>query len=213
MYLKRDTGLGGWITVPAVADVLKYSCIVCWSSREKNNVEQDLKEKEDTIKQRTSEVQVNKTQNYFSVTWYCTMWCFNGSGITESLDHITHSVKRKKLVARKKNVLWSVFSIRMWVGVGVCIYINVPSPRICSLHGVLNEKYYKRIGFFLFFLFCFVLVFSKAIWCIIKTREDTVALQIINLSGWIKRACIWGCFLRVAVITSLGRILPQVNFA
>ncbi|XP_031410775.1 epidermal growth factor receptor substrate 15 isoform X1 [Meleagris gallopavo] len=57
MYLKRDTGLGGWITVPAVADVLKYSCIVCWSSREKNNVEQDLKEKEDTIKQRTSEVQ------------------------------------------------------------------------------------------------------------------------------------------------------------
>uniref|UniRef100_A0A8C4V077 Epidermal growth factor receptor pathway substrate 15 n=1 Tax=Falco tinnunculus TaxID=100819 RepID=A0A8C4V077_FALTI len=34
-----------------------YSCIVCWSSREKNNVEQDLKEKEDAIKQRTSEVQ------------------------------------------------------------------------------------------------------------------------------------------------------------
>ncbi|XP_009906360.1 epidermal growth factor receptor substrate 15 [Dryobates pubescens] len=57
MYLKRDAGLGGWITVPAVADVLKYSCIVCWSSREKTNVEQDLKEKEDTIKQRTSEVQ------------------------------------------------------------------------------------------------------------------------------------------------------------
>nr|KAF6504943.1 epidermal growth factor receptor pathway substrate 15 [Rousettus aegyptiacus] len=57
MYLKSDSGLGGWITIPAVADVLKYSCIVCWSSREKNNVEQDLKEKEDTIKQRTCEVQ------------------------------------------------------------------------------------------------------------------------------------------------------------
>uniref|UniRef100_A0A8C0XFF2 Epidermal growth factor receptor substrate 15 n=1 Tax=Castor canadensis TaxID=51338 RepID=A0A8C0XFF2_CASCN len=57
MYLKSDSGLGGWITIPAVADVLKYSCIVCWSSREKNNVEQDLKEKEDAIKQRTSEVQ------------------------------------------------------------------------------------------------------------------------------------------------------------
>lgn len=55
MYLKRETGLGGWITV---ADVLKYSCIVCWSSREKTNVEQDLKEKEDQIKRRTSEVQV-----------------------------------------------------------------------------------------------------------------------------------------------------------
>lgn len=66
MYLKRDTGLGGWITVPAVADVLKYSCIVCWSSREKNNVEQDLKEKEDAIKQRTSEVQVNKPPNFCS---------------------------------------------------------------------------------------------------------------------------------------------------
>lgn len=57
MYLKSDSGLGGWITIPAVADVLKYSCIVCWSSREKNNVEQDLKEKEDTVKQRTCEVQ------------------------------------------------------------------------------------------------------------------------------------------------------------
>ncbi|KAK7814480.1 hypothetical protein U0070_008848 [Myodes glareolus] len=57
MYLKSDSGLGGWIAIPAVADVLRYSCIVCWSSREKNNVEQDLKEKEDTVKQRTSEVQ------------------------------------------------------------------------------------------------------------------------------------------------------------
>lgn len=60
MYLKSDSGLGGWIAIPAVADVLRYSCIVCWSSREKNNVEQDLKEKEDTVKQRTSEVQVSE---------------------------------------------------------------------------------------------------------------------------------------------------------
>lgn len=106
MYLKRDTGLGGWITVPAVADVLKYSCIVCWSSREKNNVEQDLKEKEDAIKQRTSEVQVNKSLNYCSDSSYCTMCCFNDSGIAESLDHVTYSVKRKKKsVAKKKNIL------------------------------------------------------------------------------------------------------------
>ena len=63
MYLKIDSGLGGWITIPAVADVLKYSCIVCWSSREKNNVEQDLKEKEDAVKQRTSEVQVCELSN------------------------------------------------------------------------------------------------------------------------------------------------------
>lgn len=58
MYFRRETGLGGWITVPGVADVLKYSCIVCWSSREKNDVEHDLKEKDDTIKQRTNEIQV-----------------------------------------------------------------------------------------------------------------------------------------------------------
>lgn len=58
MHLKRETGLGGWITVPGVTDVLKYSCLICWSSREKNSVGQDLKEKGETIKQRTSEVQV-----------------------------------------------------------------------------------------------------------------------------------------------------------
>ncbi|XP_043857863.1 epidermal growth factor receptor substrate 15-like [Dromiciops gliroides] len=57
MYLKGDSGFGGWMTIPAVADVLRYSCIVCWSSREKNNVGQDLKEKEEHIRQRTSEVQ------------------------------------------------------------------------------------------------------------------------------------------------------------
>lgn len=60
MYLKRETSLGSWINVPGVADVLKYSCIICWSSREKNNVEQDLQEKEDAIKQRTSEIQVRE---------------------------------------------------------------------------------------------------------------------------------------------------------
>lgn len=133
MYLKRDTGLGGWITVPAVADVLKYSCIVCWSSREKNNVEQDLKEKEDTIKQRTSEVQVSKAQNYCSDIWYQPMWCFNGNEIIESLDHITYWV-----VAKKKKQLWSVFDIWMWIGGGLCIYLNLWASRIYRLHGVLN---------------------------------------------------------------------------
>lgn len=48
---------GGWLSVPAVATVIKYSCL-CWSFREKSTVEQDIKEREETIRQRTSEVQV-----------------------------------------------------------------------------------------------------------------------------------------------------------
>jgi len=48
---------GGWLSVPAVATVIKYSCL-CWSFREKSTVEQDIKEREETIRQRNSEVQV-----------------------------------------------------------------------------------------------------------------------------------------------------------
>lgn len=57
MYLKWDSGLGGWISMPAVTDVFRYSCMVCWSSREKTNVEQELNEKEEAVKKRTNEVQ------------------------------------------------------------------------------------------------------------------------------------------------------------
>lgn len=39
MYLKSDLGLGGWIVILVVVDVFRYSCIVCWFFREKNNVE------------------------------------------------------------------------------------------------------------------------------------------------------------------------------
>lgn len=152
MYLKRDTGLGGWITVPAVADVLKYSCIVCWSSREKNNVEQDLKEKEDAIKQRTSEVQVNIITNCCSDTWYCTVCYFNDSGITESLDHVTYPVKwKKKIVAKKKCIFRCIFCITLGLCRCVYLYKCVSSYRIYSMHGVLNEKYYKRMDFPFFF--------------------------------------------------------------
>lgn len=47
--------------MPAVTDVFRYSCMVCWSSREKTNVEQELTEKEETVKRRTGEVQVRKS--------------------------------------------------------------------------------------------------------------------------------------------------------
>lgn len=51
-------GGGGWLAVPSVSALIKYSCLLCWSSREKSSVEQEIKEKEESIRQRTSEVQV-----------------------------------------------------------------------------------------------------------------------------------------------------------
>ncbi|MGH0147144.1 UNVERIFIED_CONTAM: hypothetical protein FKN15_010241 [Acipenser sinensis] len=53
----EQSGAGSWLSVPSVSDVIKYSCLLCWSSREKTTVEQDIKENEDSIKQRTCEVQ------------------------------------------------------------------------------------------------------------------------------------------------------------
>uniref|UniRef100_A0A6Q2WS41 Epidermal growth factor receptor pathway substrate 15 n=1 Tax=Esox lucius TaxID=8010 RepID=A0A6Q2WS41_ESOLU len=46
-----------WLGVPSVSTVIKYSCLLCWSSREKGTVEQEIKEKEERIRERTSEVQ------------------------------------------------------------------------------------------------------------------------------------------------------------
>uniref|UniRef100_A0A4W5QHB8 Epidermal growth factor receptor pathway substrate 15 n=1 Tax=Hucho hucho TaxID=62062 RepID=A0A4W5QHB8_9TELE len=46
-----------WLGVPSVSTVIKYSCILCWSYREKSSVEQDIKEKEESVRERTNEVQ------------------------------------------------------------------------------------------------------------------------------------------------------------
>lgn len=46
-----------WLPGPALTAVLKYSCF-CWSFREKSSVEQEIKEKEESVRQRTNEVQV-----------------------------------------------------------------------------------------------------------------------------------------------------------
>jgi hypothetical protein len=51
-------GLEGLGLLPSLSSVVKYSCLLCWNSREKSGVEQEIKEKEETIQQRTSEVQV-----------------------------------------------------------------------------------------------------------------------------------------------------------
>lgn len=38
--------------------VPKYSCNLCWTPREKSSVEDEIKEKEEAIRQHSSEVQV-----------------------------------------------------------------------------------------------------------------------------------------------------------
>ncbi|KAI3368775.1 hypothetical protein L3Q82_025762, partial [Scortum barcoo] len=52
-------GLAG-LGVPGLTPlslVAKYSCLLCWTPREKSSVEEEIKEKEEAIRQRSSEVQ------------------------------------------------------------------------------------------------------------------------------------------------------------
>lgn len=53
-------GLGGLGVpgLPSLSLVAKYSCVLCWTPREKSSVEEEIKEKEEAISQRSSEVQV-----------------------------------------------------------------------------------------------------------------------------------------------------------
>lgn len=50
----------GWLGLglPSLSLVAKYSCLLCWTPREKSSVEDEIKEKEEAIRQRSSEVQV-----------------------------------------------------------------------------------------------------------------------------------------------------------
>eukprot|EP00064_Thunnus_orientalis_P014471 superscaffoldBa00002512_g14516 len=52
-------GLGGLGVpgLPSLSLVAKYSCLLCWTPREKTSVEEEIKEKEEAIRQRSSEVQ------------------------------------------------------------------------------------------------------------------------------------------------------------
>uniref|UniRef100_A0A671VFZ9 Epidermal growth factor receptor pathway substrate 15 n=1 Tax=Sparus aurata TaxID=8175 RepID=A0A671VFZ9_SPAAU len=43
--------------LPSLSLVAKYSCFLCWAPREKSSVEEEIKEKEEAIRQRSSEVQ------------------------------------------------------------------------------------------------------------------------------------------------------------
>lgn len=53
-------GLGGLEVpgLPSLSLVAKYSCFLCWTPREKITVEEEIKEKEEAIRQRSNEVQV-----------------------------------------------------------------------------------------------------------------------------------------------------------
>lgn len=44
--------------LPSLSSVAKYSCLLCWAPREKSSVEEEIKEKEEAIRQRSNEVQV-----------------------------------------------------------------------------------------------------------------------------------------------------------
>lgn len=45
-------------SLPSLSLVAKYSCLLCWTPREKSSVEEEIKEKEEAIRQRSTEVQV-----------------------------------------------------------------------------------------------------------------------------------------------------------
>lgn len=51
-------GVLGLSGLPSLSMVAKYSCLLCWAPREKSSVEEEIKEKEEAIRQRSSEVQV-----------------------------------------------------------------------------------------------------------------------------------------------------------
>lgn len=57
----REASGGGWLgqgDIPSMTLMPKYSCILCWTPREKVSVEEEIKEKEEAVRQRSSEVQV-----------------------------------------------------------------------------------------------------------------------------------------------------------
>jgi len=66
-------GLGG-LGVPSLTClslVTKYSCLFCWTPREKSSMEEEIKEKEEAIRQRSSEVEVTSyCLTVVSLSWF-----------------------------------------------------------------------------------------------------------------------------------------------
>lgn len=60
----REASGEGWLgqgDIPTLTLVPKYSCALCWTPREKVSVEEEIKEKEEAVRQRSSEVQVRSS--------------------------------------------------------------------------------------------------------------------------------------------------------
>lgn len=58
---RGEGALLGLVGVPGgkrLSLLAKYSCLLCWNPREKSSVEEEIKEKEEAIRQRSDEVQV-----------------------------------------------------------------------------------------------------------------------------------------------------------
>lgn len=60
--LESWLGLGG-LVLPLV---VKYACLLCCNPREKSSVEEEIKEKEEAIRQRSTEVQVRSQLGDFT---------------------------------------------------------------------------------------------------------------------------------------------------
>lgn len=57
----REASGEGWLGQADTPSMAKYSCVLCWTPREKVSVEEEIKEKEEAIRQRSSEVQVRSS--------------------------------------------------------------------------------------------------------------------------------------------------------
>lgn len=58
-----DEGKGGWLGAASVSSLLKHSCLLCWSPRDKDFVEQD-----ECVARKTGEIRVRPHVSYYIPT-------------------------------------------------------------------------------------------------------------------------------------------------
>lgn len=125
-------GLGalGVPGLPSLSLVAKYSCFLCWAPREKSSVEEEIKEKEEAIRQRSSEVQVRSRRLCLSVS--------------------TVDTQRRDLLARRiDDLVAEIFSIILLVHIyeHVCIsaaFLKQLDHFCCNY--ILKEKINNTFG-------------------------------------------------------------------
>lgn len=89
--LESWLGLGGLAVpgLPSLSLVAKYSCLLCWTPREKSSVEEEIKEKEEAIRQRSSEVQVRCHCLCLSLCLFPVQWTQQTSFLGGQTDLVT----------------------------------------------------------------------------------------------------------------------------